>query len=796
MAYSNKNSLKGLATLLIGFISLAANQSFAQSSLSSQTIKGKIIEKVTQQPIIGVTVFILGTTLGSTTDADGYYKISNVPLGRQTVQVSSIGYETQTNTNVIVAAGKEVITNFQLVEKISTLDEVTIVYSRNEDPKVTNNPITTLSARSFNVEETKLYAGSLGDPSRMAANFAGVVANNDSRNDIIVRGNSPLGLLWQLEGINIPNPNHYGSTYSTGGVVSMLNNNVLSKSDFFTSAFPSQYGNATAGVFDLHLREGNNEKHEFLSQFGFNGFELGAEGPVSKESKASYLINYRYTALGLMKNVGVDIGTDSPPLYQDLNMKVTVPMKNSSKLTFFALGGTSRIDLLGKDVDTSKTNYYGRIDQDLYPKFTTGIAGASFETQLSSKTFAIFTVGVSSAEQLYKEDSIAVNQPGKPTFLKTDATFHSIKYSAVARLTHKFSAKSSLYFGMNTDYSVTNIFRKKVYQGRERIWADFKDDLVLSQGYINWKYRMGNRTTVNTGLHVQHLNINNQIVLEPRFGLRYQLTDKSSFNFGYGLHQQAQGVYTYFVQNPAGERTNLNLDFSRSSHFVLGYDQYLGENTVIKLEGYYQYLNKMPVHQYASSFSIMNEGSNLAPVDQSDLVNNGTGQNYGIDLTVERYLNEGLYFLITGSLFDSKYKGSDGIDRNTAFNTNYVLNLLGGKEWKLTEQGNVLALNVRFTTTGGRYFTPLNLIASQVEGDAVENTQRAFSERQTPYLRLDVKLAYRIEFKNSTLEIALDLQNVTNNQNIFRQGYNKQSNTISNEYQIGFFPVPTIRYTF
>ncbi|MBU2505798.1 MAG: TonB-dependent receptor, partial [Bacteroidetes bacterium] len=726
MKYSNKYSLKVLATLLIGFISLATNQSFAQSSLSSQTIKGRIIEQVTQQPIVGANVFILGTILGSATNADGYYKISNVPLGMQTIRVSFIGYETQTNTNVKVTAGKEVIANFQLVETTLTLDEVSVVYSRDKDFKVTNNAITNVSARSFNVDETKLYAGSLGDPSRMVANFAGVVANNDSRNDIVVRGNSPLGVLWQLEGINIPNPNHYGSTYSTGGVVSMLNNNLLSKSDFFTSAFPSQYGNAVAGVFDLRLREGNNEKHEFLGQFGFNGFELGTEGPLSKESEASYLINYRYTALGLMKNLGVEIGTDSPPYYQDLNMKFTFPMKNSSKLTFFALGGTSRIDLLGKDVDTSKTNYYGRIDQNLYPKFTTGIAGASFETALSSKTFAKFTVGVSSAEQLYREDSIAVDQPGKPTFLITDATFNITKYSAAANLTHKFSAKSSFYFGMNTDYSVTDIFRKKIYLDGERIWADFKDDLILSQGYINWKYRIGDRTIVNAGLHVQHLNINNQAAIEPRIGLSYQLTDKSSVNFGYGLHQQSQGSYTYFVQNLAGQRSNMNLKFSRSNHFVLGYNQYLGDIAVIKIEMYYQYLDKIPVHQYPSSFNIVNEGANLAPVDQSDLVSNGTGRNYGIDFTVERYLNDGFYFLITGSLYNSKYKGSDGIERNTTFNSNYVLNLLGGKEWKLNKRGDILALNLKFTTTGGRYFTPLNLAASQAAGDAIEDTQRAF----------------------------------------------------------------------
>ncbi|MFH1529012.1 MAG: TonB-dependent receptor, partial [Bacteroidota bacterium] len=342
----------------------------------------------------------------------------------------------------------------------------------------------------------------------------------------------------------------------------------------------------------------------------------------------------------------------------------------------------------------------------------------------------------------------------------------------------------------------TDIFRKKIYLDGERIWADFKDDLILSQGYINWKYRIGDRTIVNAGLHVQHLNINNQAAIEPRIGLSYQLTDKSSVNFGYGLHQQSQGSYTYFVQNLAGQRSNMNLKFSRSNHFVLGYNQYLGDIAVIKIEMYYQYLDKIPVHQYPSSFNIVNEGANLAPVDQSDLVSNGTGRNYGIDFTVERYLNDGFYFLITGSLYNSKYKGSDGIERNTTFNSNYVLNLLGGKEWKLNKRGDVLALNLKFTTTGGRYFTPLNLAASQAAGDAIEDTQRAFSERQTPYLRFDVKLAYRIEFNNSSLEIALDLQNATNNQNIFRQGYNRYSNTISNEYQIGFFPVPTIRYTF
>lgn len=766
---------------------------FAQTT---QIIKGKIIEQVTQQPVVGAAVVITGTTLGSSTDANGYYKIANVPTGRKTIEVSFIGFETETIPDLEVTAGKEVILNFSLAEKISGLSDVVVFYSRDKDPKVTNNATAVISSRSFNVEETKRYAGSLGDPSRMAANFAGVAANNDSRNDIVVRGNSPLGMLWQLEGLNIPNPNHYGSIYATGGPVSMLNNNVLAKSDFFTSAFPAQYGNALSGVFDLRLREGNNEKHEFLTQLGFNGVEAGAEGPLSKKNKSSYLINYRYTALGLLDNIGVNIGTNSPPVYQDLNMKFTFPLKNNAKLNVFALGGTSRIDLLGADIDTTETAYYGRVDENAYPEFRSGVAGVSYEKSLSKKTFAKIVIGASTSRQLYREDSIAVALPDKPTFLKTDATFNSTKYSFVANLSHKFNPKSSLYFGINTDFNDAAIFRKTINNSTERVWINFNEDNLLTQGYATWKYRLGKKFTLNTGVHAQHLSINNQFVAEPRIGIRFQAGNRSSFNFGYGLHHQAQGLYTYYIQNGAGEKTNLDLGFSRSNQSVLGYNYNLSKNTIIKLETYYQYLDRIPVHNYASPFSMINEGTNAAPVDQAGLTNEGTGENYGIDLTLERYLSQGFYYLVTGSLFDSRYKGSDGIERNTAFNTQYVLNMVGGKEWKLRKEGNTIALNIRFTTMGGRFFTPLNLAASQATGTAVEDDTKAFSEKQEPYLRLDFKLAYRKEFKKSSLELALDLQNATGNKNIFRQGYNRTDNVISKEYQQGFFPVPTIRYTF
>ncbi len=306
-----------------------------------------------------------------------------------------------------------------------------IVADTKEDKTATNNDLAVVSARSFNVDDTKRYAGALGDPSRMAANFAGVVGGNDSRNDIVVRGNSPTGMLWQLEGLNIPNPNHFGALVSTGGPVSILNNNNLDKSDFMTSAFPAQYGNATAGVFDLKLRDGNNQKREFMGQVGFNGFEFGAEGPFSKTSKASYILNYRYSTLAIFQALGIEFGTGSnTPLYQDLNFKVSVPLSKKSKLIAFGIGGSSEVDLLGSEADLNEDNdLYGSENQDSYPRYKTWITGISFETNLSSRTFMKATVGYSATSENFYADSLVRNTENEviEKYLRAQADFRHRK---------------------------------------------------------------------------------------------------------------------------------------------------------------------------------------------------------------------------------------------------------------------------------------------------------------------------------------------------------------------------------
>ncbi len=792
----NKISL-AFSILWIFNLSVYAQKDQA-GSVGTQTIKGRLMDEASKSPIpfASVAVISVSPQIGAQSDDEGYYKIANVPLGRHTIKVSFVGYEPLVVPDIMVTAGKEVILNLGLTESVKKLNEVVISYDRKKDPTVTNNEMATVSSRSFNPDETKKYAGALGDPSRMAANFAGVIAGNDSRNDIVVRGNSPNAMLWQLEGLNIPNPNHFGDNFNTGGPVSMLNSNNLAKSDFFTGAFPAQYGNANGGVFDIRLREGNYEKHEFLGQVGFNGFEIGAEGPLSSDSKSSYLVNYRYSTLGLFQAVGIDFGTGAAtPLYQDLNFKITIPTKGNGKFTAFGLGGISSIDLLGADVDTTEANFYGSRNEDIFPRYRTAIGGVSYEKNLTAKTWVKLTLGASQAFNEYRTDSITLNN--EKIKVAAQGQFTDNKYSAVLMLTHKFNARNSLVAGVindHTQFDYVNIDDPGAEN--EIVRVNQKGRINLTQGYVQLKHRFSEKFSANVGLHAQYFDLNEQAVAEPRLGLRLALNSRSSLNLGYGLHHQTLPTYNLFIQNANGEETNKNLDFIRSNHFVLGYESTLAEYLKLKIEAYYQTVDQVPVNNFTSSFSALNAGASFNPDDESDLVNEGTGTNYGMELTLERYFNAGFYFLLTGSVFDSKYKGSDGIERNTAYNTRYAANILAGKEFKLGGMDGVFYANIKATSVGGRYFTPLDLNASQLAGAAVFDDSRAFSEKQTDYFRVDIKVGYRKDYKKTSLEFAVDFQNVTNNQNIFQQGYNPYNNTISYQYQQGFFPVPMVRFTF
>ena len=729
--------------------------------------------------------------------------IENVPIGRVSLQATFIGYEPFIVNNIELTSGKELMLNFEMQESFVRLDEVVI--SAENEKMESINEMTTVSARQFSIEESQRFAGARNDVSRMAQNFAGVRGANDAVNDIIIRGNSPVGLLFRLEGIDIPNPNHFGDFGSSGGPVSMLNNNVLANSDFLTGAFPAEYGNAISGVFDLRMRNGNYEKHEFVGQIGLNGFEIGAEGPISKKNKSSYMLNYRYSTLGVMSALGINFGTGTAiPYYQDITARINMPTKKAGTFSAFAVGGISQIDLISSNEEDTVDNLYNN-DLDIYDRSKLGVAGISHQYLINNSSYTKFTVAVSSIINRDVVDSISSETFDPVPFYSQN--FTQTKVSANFFYKKKINNKHSLQLGIRADDFIVNIV-DSIYRAsidRTVTLTEFDGNTVLIQPYAQYQFRITDNITLNTGLHYQYLSLNGSNSLEPRAGLKYQINDKNAISVGYGLHSMMAPIATYFktIEVAEGEyiTPNDSIDFINAHHIVLGYDRELSPSIRLKTEVYYQHLYDVLIDRDSSSYSVLNIGS-FSFGSPDYLVNSGTGRNYGAELTLEKFMDKGMYFLLTGSLYKSQYVGSDNIDRESAFSGNYVANFVGGKEFTLfanragQKTKKSVVFDTKFTLAGGQRYTPIDLEASILAGETEYDWSRAFAEQFDDYMRWDVRLAFKMDGKFATQEWAIDVQNVTNRQNALYQRYNPAEGEINTVYQLGIFPVPQYRITF
>jgi hypothetical protein len=774
---------QGISTVMLLLISFSL---IAQERTSA--IRGKVIDKESRYTLPGVNVVILGThpPIGASTDIDGNYRIDNLPPGRYSIQMTFLGYEMVTFNNLLLMVGKDLEVNGEMAEAITELKQVEI--TAYEDQREAINQMTTVSARTISIEQAMRFSGSLQDPARMAANFAGVSGANDSRNDIIVRGNSPTGVLWRMEGIDIPSPNHFSTLGTTGGPVSMLNVNNLSNSDFMTGAWSADYGNALSGIFDLRLREGNKDRREYLGQIGFNGFELGAEGPFKKGGKATYLANYRYSTLGVMKALGMNFGTGAAvPEYQDFTFKVTLPTAKAGKFNIWGVGGVSFIQLRPEGTDSN--DLYSNDSENTDFGSNTAIAGASHTYFFNPTLMSKLVLAYSFAQTLGKVDSLS--QIDRTPFHITGFNRNQNKLSTHFSLNKKFNARNSGNVGIIIDYYNLDF--------TDSIWdvdhynkdMTIRGDISLAQAYIQWKHRLNDKWSTTIGVHGQHRPNTTNTVVEPRLGLKFKTNDQHTLSYGMGLHSQLQPVTIYLVtkRNAAGNNIypNRDLKFTQSAHFIAAHDWMMFEKLRLKTEVYYQYLFNVPVDTGSSSFSMLNEGADFGIPNRIGIDNKGDGYNYGIELTLERFLTRGFYIMTTTSVFESKYRGSDGIDRNTAFNSNYVINALGGKEFNLRKNMSVL-IDTRLSYAGGRPYTPFDLSASQLKRSGIRDHTQAFSARYSEYLRWDFKVGIRHTGKRLTQQFSVDLQNLTNRQNVFIETYSASTNTIQTRYQRGFFP--------
>lgn len=756
-----------------------------------QTLRGKVLDRDSQGPLSFATVQVLttSTTRGAITDIDGNFSIPNLPIGRHSIKVSFVGYEDAYLSDILLGTGKETVVTVAVAEQLTPLNEVVVTASNG----LPINEMATVSAKSFDAEETKRYAASISDPARMALVFAGVATTDDASNEIVIRGNSPNWMLWKLEGVEVPSPNHFAEEGYSSGAISILSANMLGNSDFYTGAFSADYGNALSGVFDLKLRNGNNQEFEHTFQAGVLGVDFASEGPFKKGYNGSYLFNYRYSTLGLLNALNFQVADNALPSYQDLSFKLNLPTEKAGTFSIWGIGGLSKdVQHVEPDSVESVDWKYGYHDDTNTGMYAYGVTHNYFidktafvETVLShSKSF--------SSENYEEMDSTWRLRP----------EFQDNLNKGAVRLSSYVNKKYNKRLTMRTGVILSRL--DYMYESREfnfdrndwNVEIDTKGNTYLYQGYVMGKYKFSDKVIATGGLHYTRFALNKDQVLEPRLSLSVGLKNQQKLTFGYGRHSRHDNLPVYFVRTYADNGQiylpNRMLEMTRASHYVAGYEKAFTKHLNVKVEAYYQQVNNLPVPNNPDKYYTPIFGGFS---DEDTLVNRGKARNIGLELTVQRFFANNYYFLVTSSLFDSKYQPLDGKWYNGRYNLNYVNNFVVGKEFEWGDNKRV-GLNSKVMWTGGKRQYPIDLARSKAEENTYILDNKPWARQTQDYFRIDMGVKVHFYKNGKEQVISLDIQNVTNRYNTWSEYYNPQTDQIENTTMAGLIPILNYRLEF
>lgn len=757
LSVMNKIRISAIITFLLLSLSTFAQK---QNGVPTQVIRGIVTDAASGAPLSYVSVGLLDMPgLGTTTGDDGKFTIHNVPVGRHDIQATFVGYEPAIIREIMITSAKESFLEIRMKENVHELGEVVVTQQNNKSEAL--NKMTLTGAHMLSVEEASRYGGSLGDPARLVSAFAGVSPGVGS-NGISVHGNAPSLLQWKLEDVEIPNPNHFADVATLGGgILTSLSGNVLGNSDFFTSAFPAEYSNAISGVFDMRQRNGNNQNYEHTIKAGLLGIDFASEGPFSKKHNASYLINYRFSTTSLMP-------MDEKLDFQDLNFRLNFPTK---KAGIFSIWGTALKDNYKIDEKPEDWEYKGD-ESDSRMKQTSFAGGLTHRyffgdnAQLKT-TLAATYLGNEVAMDSYDDEAI-----NKSPYLDFENKFTNLV------LTSSFNKKYSSKHTNKTGFTITNMrydMNQKlapfINKPLETI-SEGKGNTNLLSAYTSSLFNFSDKVSATLGVTGQLLTLNNNWTIEPRASIRWQTSSKSSFALAYGLHSRTEKMDVYFVKtkNTGDKLVNKDLDFMKSHHISLAYNYKISDDMNLRIEPYVQYMSNVPVIA-DSSYSVLNRSTFYV---EDALVSTGKGRNYGIDVTFEKYMTRGLYYMISASVFNSKYKGGDGVWHDTKFNRNFILTGLIGKEWMMgRNKQNVLGVNLRATLQGGDRYSPIDEQATLAHPDmkVQYDETKAYSKQFSPMFLANYTISFRMNKKKISHEFALEQINAAGYEEYHGHGY-------------------------
>jgi hypothetical protein len=763
----------------LSFIILSGT-AFGQDVKTS--VKGMITDLATGSPVSGVNVQVTNASGTFTAQSNDVGKFAvETGIGRYRLTASSTGYNSFSQ-EVLTIAGKELTVNISLKQSVEELKEVEVQSSTLQELP---------GQRSLTIEKTLRIPANFFDPVRVITAYPGVVTANDQGNSIIVRGNSPNGLTWKLNGADIVNPNHLSNagTFSdkpmaNGGGVNIISGQMIDKTDFYMGQIPTAYGNALAGIIDMSLREGNKQKLEVTAQASLIGLDVAAEGPLGKRENTSFLVNYRYSTVGLLSKAGIDFG-DETITFQDLSFHLNHRGSKGVVFSLFGFWGGSKNDFEAKvpeDWEQEKDQY------DINYKSGTGALGANVTIPLGKGKLSGAVAYSSTSQSRISEMAQSAYFPG--IFVRTDNYDQSnALLSGNVVYTSALSKSVTLDVGINTNVIDNSVDALKVltfynYPVQFEQTLNGGNDGVLIQPFANFNVAVSPALAFSGGVRYVTYSYNNTTAVEPRLSGTYNTNDKSSVSLSYGLISQTQLPQFYAV--------NKDLELTKAHHFDGSYSTVLSNDIQLRAGLYYQKLFDVPIGD-GFLFSGINFLEGNPP---TALVSEGTGTNYGADLTLEKQFFNKHYLLFGGSYYDSKYVAGDGVERNSRFNGHYTVSAIHGKEWTKESKRRTIGLNTRVLYLGGMLQSEVIEDQSILSGETFYNEGNPYSKKLGDYFRLDLRLSFRKNKPGYTRTFAIDIQNLTNQQNEAYEYYDRvQAKTVM-KYHLGIIPLLVYRVDF
>lgn len=744
-------------------------------SIQAQTVRGTVTDAISGEKLIGATVKVVETGTGSVVDLEGNFRIDIPQSGRYTLETSYVGYEPNVMKEVLVAGVKEVVIDIQLRENNTELTEVVVRPRVNKEATV--NPAVLTGGVMLSMEEASRFAGGYNDPARLVMSFAGISGEADG-SGLSIHGNAPERMQYRIEGVEVFTPNHFNDTWNAGyGLVSALNSNVIGNSDFFTSTFNANYNNALSGVFDVKMRTGNNAKHENILQIGTVSEELTLEGPISRKSNSSYIVNYRYGFTSLVDKLNL-IDTDGAHVdFQDFSAKLMFPTKRAGTFSIFGLGFYDTTwDERVKLEDTHSA--YDASDNDA--KLAQLLVGVSHKIHLGNKwtwrtTAAynmqhlkndIYYYGLERSAEGFISQPLAYEEPERK-YLFSIQKVNEDRLLFNTELSKQVTDRWLIQLGGEYSHRFFNLAYKSVDQLYAPVstmheYTKMKDDTGLANIFCQNLVRVSNYFSLSAGIAGNYFLLSKDFSVEPRASLKWDPDEKNSFSMGYGLHSMIEKLDAYFYRNADGNLANKDLGLTKAHHLHATYVHKLNSNLTLRMNAYYEYGFDTPVGIDGSTYCVTNRY--FFYTDEA-LVSKGNTRNYGGDITLEHYMNRGFFGQTNFSLYKSQYRGVDKVWRNQLYDRGFMFKILGGKEWMIGK--NMLNVSVKYSIQGGLRYTPIdveqmraNIAAGIIDDNPIYKDNEAFSQRFDPSGIVDLTISYKINRRHVSHTFAFEGLNI------------------------------------